>query len=143
MCYSITSLRRDGSPGNRQRGHPGARERHPREPRAGLEGRRQGENLQPGESRKGLPGALRELLVTLLARLRRRESSFMEGAERGDPPELERGQGPAETRDAARGLRVVRGTRSVFLRRKKYNGRRAIEYYAPTRCQATFIITKV
>ena len=31
----------------------------------------------------------------------------------------------------------------MFLRRKVNHGRRAVEYYAPTRCQATFIITKI
>ena len=117
--------------------------RHHREPRAGLEGRRQGENLQPGESRKGLPGALRELLVTLLARLRRRESSFMEGAERRNTSQLERGQGAAEARDAARGLRVVRRKRFVFLRREINDGRRAVEQHAAARRPTTALTTQI
>ena len=67
----------------------------------------------------------------------------MEGAERGDPPELERGQGAAETRDAARGLRVVRGTRSVFLRRKVNHGRRAIKQHAATRRPTTALTPQI
>ena len=75
---------------NSQRGHPGAGQRHFGEPGLGLESGGRGKNMLTRKSTTGLPGALRELLVEVFARVRRRQSSFMEGGERRNTPQLER-----------------------------------------------------